>query len=72
MEKILYVEWSDRESAGYYIGKGMKAKKTPGRERYTLESFSGTYIFDMETPHIVLLETGVEVRTVQVKHWEVK
>jgi len=69
-ERMLHIEWNDKEAATYYIDKDKysKAHKKPDN-KITLDAYEGIYTFDEITKEVTL-NTGAEVKKINVKEWK--
>lgn len=65
--KLLVVRWDKMNAGSYYIGPKHKAKYI-GNGSVNFDSYSGTYTFDGATRE-VKLDTGVEIRKVNIVNW---
>lgn len=72
-EKYLCVKWEKDFSSGsvYYIDKNQYSMAHKKGNTIILDSYSGTYSFDIETA-IVTLDTGTEKKIITVKEWHVE
>lgn len=65
---LLCVRWSESESASYYVDKDAYSKAHERKDKFILNSYSGTYSFNKATKSVTL-DTGVEIRKVNVIEW---
>lgn len=65
--KLLVVRWDEQNASSYYIGLRSRVTYT-GNGSVTFDTYSGTYTFNGASGKVEL-DTGVEIRKVNVLNW---
>ena len=69
-QKLLRVQWNEKESANYYVDKDEYSKAHEFHDHFSLDSFCGVYRFHKANGQVTLFD-GVRVREVKVIDWQI-
>jgi len=69
-QKMLYVEWNDKESATYYIDKDKHSKASQETaNEVSLVTYSGVYTFNESCGSVKLFANSM-IMNIEVKRWK--
>ena len=68
--KLLAVKWDEWSGTRYYVDKDRHSRAHERKGEYILDTYSGTYHFNIANKKVTL-DTGVEIRPVNVLEWHI-